>query len=475
MKKFPAQDRYWTDTASFIETHLRGQEKIAAPARFRAKLRGVYPYSSSSIQTERLSWAIVPKGKLEQIDRQLFELITETFKPVFANEVFVIFSKRKDIPILNISSIHWVSFQAAIKAYQQDVSRSLSFKVANFEFELSVKRTPEKKLEAIDPAILSVDKAEQLLQTSPVETKLQTEQEIASTPDDVEVAIVEPVVKAEPNFPYSLSSSPAERGMVYLGDHRAMTRTVWGQKIFLDTRDISLTPHLLMEGFWEMWITQFFLSRLQPGMTVLDIGANVGYYSLLAASRVGSNGRVYAFEANPSIFEILSLSVEINGFTDTVKLINKAVYSKQTTLKFYRIKDHLGSSTIMKVLDEFVDDYIEVETVSLDDYFGEQIPKIDLIKIDAEGSEVFIFQGMKRLIESNPQLGVIFEFYPSFVSHVGEEPRQFLQQIESYGFQTYEICHNSMLRHLLLDELLDELARSPRPCELFISRELIQT
>jgi energy-coupling factor transporter ATP-binding protein EcfA2 len=86
------------------------------------------------------------------------------------------------------------------------------------------------------------------------------------------------------------------RKVVYLGDHRALVRTAWGHKMFVDTRDLGLAPHLLLDGSWELWVTAAFLTNLREGMTVVDVGANIGYYSLLAASNVGSGGRLVSFE-----------------------------------------------------------------------------------------------------------------------------------------------------------------------------------
>src|SRR5271165_2925357 len=71
---------------------------------------------------------------------------------------------------------------------------------------------------------------------------------------------------------------------IYLGDHLALAQVLDRFKMYVDTRDIGIAPHLLMGGHWEMWITKLFCDLLQPGMTVVDVGANFGYYTLLAAA-----------------------------------------------------------------------------------------------------------------------------------------------------------------------------------------------
>src|SRR5258708_38672807 len=67
----------------------------------------------------------------------------------------------------------------------------------------------------------------------------------------------------------------------YLGDHTLLTRTIFGHAIYLDSRDLSLTPHLFLQGYWEPEVTRFFLRIVKPRMHVVEVGANVGYYTLL--------------------------------------------------------------------------------------------------------------------------------------------------------------------------------------------------
>ena len=78
---------------------------------------------------------------------------------------------------------------------------------------------------------------------------------------------------------------------IYLGNNIALTKTIYGQKMYVDTRDQSLTPHILLDGDWEGNITKVFLANVKSGMHVVDIGANVGYYSLLAGRKIGKNGK----------------------------------------------------------------------------------------------------------------------------------------------------------------------------------------
>src|ERR1700722_361196 len=102
-------------------------------------------------------------------------------------------------------------------------------------------------------------------------------------------------------------------GPVYLGDHTALVATRWGAKMLVDTRDAMVTPWLVLDGLWESHATGWLQQALGPGQVFVDVGANVGYFTLLAGSLVGPTGTVVAVEAHPRLAELLRRNVIING------------------------------------------------------------------------------------------------------------------------------------------------------------------
>lgn len=230
----------------------------------------------------------------------------------------------------------------------------------------------------------------------------------------------------------------ATRSQLYLGNNLAITRTIYGHKIIVDTTDLSLAPHILLDGYWERNVSTVLLKSVKRGMIVVDVGANIGYYTLLAATQVGPEGKVYAFEADPDLIHILNKNVEINGFKNRAKIIGKAVYNKSQTLTLHKLTNHKGSSSLIGFSKEFVAEYddtvtsIPIETISLDEFFGDT--KIDLIKIDAEGSEPYILNGMKNLCMNNRQLIIILEFAPAFLTGINIKPLDYLNTLQDMGF-----------------------------------------
>jgi len=390
---FPNYDKYWAKTADFILKHIKNEEDLLAPIEFEEKFPGkIHPYSSR-VDVSDFQWAIVHKGMIEEIDPHVLKHTMEEFVPVFANEVFVVFSSRGELPEFDASSPHIRSFREKISNFREKVSSN------------------------------------------------------------------------------KINETISNRDCVYLGDHRALSRTIFGQKIYVDTRDISLAPHILLDGYWEMWITRIIMNTIKEGMNVIEIGANIGYYSLLIASKIGDKGKLFIFEPNPNSFEILFSNIEINGFLDRVELINKAVMDKPGRISFNKLKRHHGSSSIISFTDDHLRywkeeaETIMVEAISLDEYFRDRDNRIDMIKIDTEGSEPYIFDGMKKLIKNNPNIIIICEFIPHLISGAQRDPKGFLEEIQQCGFSLRFIDTNSNLIKTSMEELL-----KMESCDLYLER-----
>ena len=184
--------------------------------------------------------------------------------------------------------------------------------------------------------------------------------------------------------------------------------------------------------------TEIVKKYVHEGDIVIDIGAHVGYYTLLMAQLVGENGKVYSFEPDPVNFQLLKKSVEINGFENVV-LIQKAVSNITDKVKLF-----LGDndSAINRIYDAKLGDAkesIDVESIRIDEYFKENDELVNFIKIDSEGSEVKIINGMKQFLSRNQELVMMTEFFPFLIKKSGDEPNQYLKSLEKFGFSLYNI------------------------------------
>lgn len=222
-----------------------------------------------------------------------------------------------------------------------------------------------------------------------------------------------------------------------------MIVNVQGNKMYLDQKD---TLNLSTRGIWEPFGTEVFKKQIKENDVVLDIGANIGYFTLIAAKSVGKKGKVYAFEPDANNFSILNKNVEINGYRNIV-LIKKAVSDKTGKSSFYLDKKDFGKHSLFN-LDNV--ERIEVETVKLDDYFNGYDGKIDFIKMDIQGAEWLALGGMKSLLKNNPNIKIYTELDPEALLKSGIKPQEYMRMLTDLGFNLY-----------IIDELKQRLEHIP--------------
>ncbi len=230
------------------------------------------------------------------------------------------------------------------------------------------------------------------------------------------------------------------RGPLYFGDHSALVATRWGAKMLVDTRDAAIAPWLVLDGLWEPHVTGWMQSSLQPGQVFVDVGANVGYFTLLGASLVGPGGKVVSVEAHPTLAEVLQRNVVINGYYGFVTTHNKAAWSETTELEFHIRTNFAGNSSVGTIDAEGLkrlgdtEQAVRVEAVVLDDLLAD-LPRVDVMKIDVEGAEVHAFKGLTRTLEANPGITIMFEWARAQIESVGDTPQDLADLVEGLGFK----------------------------------------
>lgn len=249
-----------------------------------------------------------------------------------------------------------------------------------------------------------------------------------------------------------------ERRTVYVGDHRILTRIKYGPKMLLDSRDTSISMTIALYGVWEPPLTSLFLEIVRPGMTVVDIGAHAGYYTLLACLRTGPSGRVIAFEPDPRNSEILSTNVRMNGFDSRCSCVRLALSNQPGTQTLYRATEGAGWSTLWNKDDRLpgLVETTEVETIGLDDYLEANGcgTNVDVVKMDAEGSEGLIIEGMTETLLANNDIVVICEFVVDHIELSGVDPKRMLTDIADMGFQLSYIDHDGRVKAASVEGLL---------------------
>lgn len=184
---------------------------------------------------------------------------------------------------------------------------------------------------------------------------------------------------------------------IYLGDGVVLARVLGRHKMFLRSSDRGFGCHLMLDGFWEIGLTQFFARYLKPGMNIIDVGANFGYYTLLFSDAVGPSGSVIAVEPNPDTLTLLRETVALNGMQSRTQIVPHALGARRGRALLFMPEGEPKNTLLVTHAELPGGHTIEVETLTIDD-ITRSSPKIDLVKIDAEGAEIDIIIGMGELI-----------------------------------------------------------------------------
>jgi FkbM family methyltransferase len=205
--------------------------------------------------------------------------------------------------------------------------------------------------------------------------------------------------------------------------------------MFLNPDDQGVTPWFLVGRPWEATETHWFVRALRRGDVVVDVGANVGYYTILGAKLVGEEGRVYAFEPDPVNFGLLESNVRLNRLNNVV-LEQKAVSNAAGTLKLYLDESNKGDHRIYQPEGE-QRSFVEVDAVTLDAYF--QGRGVDFVKVDTQGAEAVILQGMDGLVRRSTDLVLAIEYSPRHLVGLGSVAEDLLEHIQSLDLQLYDL------------------------------------
>ena len=194
---------------------------------------------------------------------------------------------------------------------------------------------------------------------------------------------------------------------------------------------------LLALGFYENFERLVFDRVLKPGMVVLDIGANVGLYTALAAARVGEEGAVFAFEPEPKNHSLLQETIRLNGFRN-VHAHEVAVSDVPGTVKLYLSDENMGDHRIYG--EDTGREAVEVPMVVLDDFLAScGSRKVDVVKMDIQGAEEKAIAGMERILAENAELSILTEFWPWGVRRCGGDPSRLLRKFRELGFDVYQL------------------------------------
>ena len=234
----------------------------------------------------------------------------------------------------------------------------------------------------------------------------------------------------------------------------------------------SFAPIDLVRDRFEIGTTKVFEENVKSGNCVLDIGANVGYFTLLAARLVGPTGKVYAFEPEPSNYDVLVKNLGLNGY-ENVDAIPMAVSSEkgEAQLIISALDSGFHSLAHLNLPER---GSVSVETITIDSFLEERgWPHVDFVKMDIEGWEVAALDGMGQFFQRTSTVRLVIEFCPWIMEVVGVTPESFIDRLLSYGLDVNLINLDGVepLKTSNLPELLDRLNRKDGYANLYCTRQ----
>jgi FkbM family methyltransferase len=203
-------------------------------------------------------------------------------------------------------------------------------------------------------------------------------------------------------------------------------------QMYLNPRDTGLSRELIAGEAYESFEADLFLGLLTPGMVIIDVGANVGYYGMLAASCTGDGVTVYAFEPEQATYAYLAANVELNQLTGVIP-INSALSNVEGPLTFYSNASNLGKHSILpEAADESI--AVEVPCTTLDTFVrSNHVDRLDVLKLDVEGAEGLVIDGGWSAIERFRPI-VFLEFTPEWLRKTGTAPEALLRRFIAIGY-----------------------------------------
>jgi len=220
-------------------------------------------------------------------------------------------------------------------------------------------------------------------------------------------------------------------------------------------QDQTISRRIREAGIWEPYETSLLLSMLQPGDVFVDVGANIGYFSVLAACVVGEGGAVFAFEPDPDNVCLLRANVALNGFQQQVVTVEAGLADSCRDGQLFLSEDNLGDHQIYASGESRVS--LPVTLYNGSRYLGDKLQRLDVLKVDTQGSEYEVMAGLLPLLLQLPSMPrIIIELTPWSLRQAGASGRALIELLASLGQPLWIIDH---VEHALAASDAEELAQ----------------
>jgi FkbM family methyltransferase len=246
--------------------------------------------------------------------------------------------------------------------------------------------------------------------------------------------------------------------LLYKLNHLAIWQqklNVWGHCLKAASLDrlVFLILHRL--GFMGAQEMRLLHKLIKPGMTIIDVGANIGLYSLLLVRLTGKSGKVYSFEPESTLFSIFLENCKQNNAQNIVAH-SYAAGNANGRAAFNRSSLNSGNNSLSFQNAGLME--VEVEIVKVDDLLPDK--PVDFIKIDVQGHEYGALAGMERILTSNPEIKILFEFWPAGLKAAETKPEDLISFLQDRGFSIHTTEDGALTELSDPKQLIDDLGRT---------------
>jgi FkbM family methyltransferase len=228
-----------------------------------------------------------------------------------------------------------------------------------------------------------------------------------------------------------------------------LSNELGGHQYVCDLRD-AVARQVFFTGVYGPQETVLLRVLLRPGMSFVDVGANWGYFSLLAAHLVGSGGRVLALEPDPRVHPLIEANVRMNGLAQVAALRVAAAEAAGvlTLAGFEEDGGNFGISRVMGAGGSHAGPSFQVEGTTLDALLEARgIPAVDLLKMDIEGAEMAALKGLSRSLETGKVRRLLVELHPRELRERGESADSVANHLRAHGYTGFTIDHRPDVTH----------------------------
>ena len=228
------------------------------------------------------------------------------------------------------------------------------------------------------------------------------------------------------------------RFSAYIGNDTVLASVLGNHKFFLSPiKDVGTSASLVKDGYWESPTSVVMARSLKQYDVCIDVGANCGYFSCIMASK---SSKVYAYEPNINMIDNFKKTIKANGYQNKIELLNKAVFSDCSRKILSFPSDDYGTGSLFANFENILD----VDCVTIDSIYKNK--KVDLIKIDAEGSELDILNGAVLTLSNNPNIIILLEHN---LAYYNKEIDSLLHNLD---FKIWSIDNNADLKKVSYDK-----------------------